>query len=91
MVFFNKFVIGKVYHLIVDLEKISNKTKFNISFARKQSVALFINTALISLVIDFYLTGNVIGKGGFIYNESNVFLLNAFIPPIVWFVDPWSI
>ncbi|CAK58012.1 unnamed protein product (macronuclear) [Paramecium tetraurelia] len=54
-------------------------------------VALFINTALISLVIDFYLTGNVIGKGGFIYNESNVFLLNAFIPPIVWFVDPWSI
>ncbi|CAD8169509.1 unnamed protein product [Paramecium pentaurelia] len=91
VVFFNKFVIGKVYHLIVDLEKISNKTKFNISFARKQSVALFINTALISLVIDFYITGNVIGKGGFIYNESNVFLLNAFIPPIVWFVDPWSI
>ncbi|CAD8115777.1 unnamed protein product [Paramecium sonneborni] len=91
VVFFNKFVIGKVYHLIVDLEKISNKTKFNISFARKQSVALFINTALISLVIDFFLTGNVIGKGGFIYNESNVFLLNAFIPPIVWFVDPWSI
>ncbi|CAD8112660.1 unnamed protein product [Paramecium sonneborni] len=109
VVFFNKFVIGKVYHLIVDLEKISNKTKFNISFARKQSVALFINTALISLVIDFFLTGyvimikyyqilykiyiklTIIGKGGFIYNESNVFLLNAFIPPILWFVDPWSI
>lgn len=54
-------------------------------------MALFINTALISLVIDFFLTGNVIGSGGFIYNESNVFLLNAFVPPIVWFVDPWSI
>lgn len=35
IIFFNKFVIGKVYHLIVDLEKISNKTKFNISFAQK--------------------------------------------------------
>lgn len=33
IIFFNKFVIGKVYHLIVDMEKISNKTKFNISFA----------------------------------------------------------
>lgn len=54
-------------------------------------MALFINTALISLVVDFFITGNIIGKGGFIVNESNVFLLNAFVPPIVWFVDPWSI
>lgn len=73
------------------MEKISTKTKFNISFAIRQSAALFTNTALISLVIDFFITKNVIGKGGFIYNESNVFLLNAFIPPIVWFIDPWSI
>jgi hypothetical protein len=61
---------------------------------------LFINTALISLVVDFFITGNIIGRGGylnnleflgFIFNETNVFLLNAFIPPIVWFVDPWSL
>jgi hypothetical protein len=52
-------------------------------------MALFINTALISLVVDFFITGNIIGKGGFIFNESNVFLLNAFIPPIIWFIDPW--
>jgi hypothetical protein len=54
-------------------------------------MALFINTALISLVVDFFITGNIIGKGGFIFNETNVFLLNAFIPPIVWFIDPWSL
>jgi hypothetical protein len=46
------------------MEKISNKTKFNISFAYKQSVALFTNTAIISLVIDFFITGNIIGEGG---------------------------
>jgi hypothetical protein len=33
IVLFNKFVIGKVLHYIVDLEMISNKTKFNISYA----------------------------------------------------------
>jgi hypothetical protein len=33
IIFFNKFIIGKVYHKIVDYEMISNKTKFNISFA----------------------------------------------------------
>ena len=43
--FFNKFIIGKVYHYIVDIEKISNKTNFNVSFAQKLAVALFLNTA----------------------------------------------
>ena len=49
------------------MEKVSNKTAFNISFAYKQSIALFINTALISLVIDFFITGNIIGPGGIIF------------------------
>jgi hypothetical protein len=74
IILFNKFVIGKVYHLIVDMEKVSNKTAFNISFAYKQSIALFINTALISLVIDFFITGNIIGPGGiaFIYGRIHL-------------------
>ena len=33
IVLFNKFILGKVFHIIVDMEKISTKTKFNISFA----------------------------------------------------------
>ncbi len=33
IVLFNKFVLGIVFHKIVDLEKISTKSRFNISFA----------------------------------------------------------
>jgi hypothetical protein len=39
---------GKVYHLIVDTELISTKSKFNITFAQKLAFALFMNTAMIS-------------------------------------------
>jgi len=61
IVLLNKFVIGKVLHYIVDYEKISNKTKFNTSYAQKLSVALFMNTAVISYIIDILLLDNIIG------------------------------
>ena len=66
IVLFNKFIIGKVIHLIVDTEKISCKTKFNISFAFKLTIALFLNTAVISFVVDIIMFENIIGNGGFI-------------------------
>jgi len=49
------------------------------------------NAAVISYIIDIIMQGNIIGKGGFIYNESLVFVLNAVLPPIIWGLDPWSI
>jgi hypothetical protein len=27
---------------------------------------------------------------GFIFNESIIFILNAFFPPLVWLCDPWG-
>lgn len=91
IVIFNKFVIGKVMHLITDTEKISTFTQFNISFAVKLSICLFLNTAIISFITDIIILNNIIGEGGFISNESQVFILNALFPPLVFFIDPWSI
>lgn len=45
----------------MDYELISNKTKFNVSYAKKLSIALFMNTAVISYIIDIILLGNIIG------------------------------
>ena len=66
IVLFNKFIMGVTYHHIVDSERISSKTKFNIQFAIKLTIALFINTAMMSYIIDIVLMGNIITKGGFI-------------------------
>ena len=90
IILFNKFIMGVTYHHIVDSERISSKTKFNSQFATKLTIALFINTACLSYIIDIVIMGKVIPKGGFIQNETNVFLLNALFPPFVWLVDPYG-
>lgn len=49
------------------------------------------NAALISYIIDIIILHNIIGYGGFIYNESNIFIQNALLPPLIWLIDPWMI
>ena len=49
------------------------------------------NAAVISYVIDIVIQGNIYDYGGFIYNESWIFMVNALFPTFVWFVDPWTI
>lgn len=88
---FNKFVLGKFYHIIVDKELWSTKTKFNISFANKLSLALFLNSAMITYFVEILGEKNYYGPGGFIYTETFVFIWNAIIPPMVWLIDPWTL
>lgn len=54
-------------------------------------MALFVNSALITYFVEILGDKNYYGPGGFIYTESWVFIFNAFIPPLVWLIDPWSI
>ena len=44
-----------------------------------------------TLVVEIIQFGNYYGVGGMISTESMVFVFNAFIPPLAWLVDPWSI
>lgn len=69
IVLFDKFALGKIFHHIVDDELYSTKTKLNIAFAHKLSIAKFINTALVSYIVEILLDDNYFGPGGFIYTE----------------------
>ena len=92
IVLFNKFMIPYIVHHIVEKEKWSNKTKLNTSFATKLTLILFANTALITFSVEIIFNKNYYGiGGGMIYSEYFVFALNAFIPPLAWIIDPWSI
>ena len=91
IVFFNTFIIGWTCYRIVGLERIYSKTNFINRFAARLTVALFTNTALITYILDVLVMGNVITKGGFIQNETSVFLTNALFPPFLWIIDPDSL
>ena len=66
IVLFNKFVLPDIIHAIVDGEKWSTKTKLNSSFAAKLTLALFFNTAMITLAVEILTFGNLYGAGGII-------------------------
>ena len=92
IVIYNKFVLPNLVHHIVDNEKWSTKTKLNTSFATKLTLALFTNTALITFFVEVIFFKNYYGiGGGMIYSEYYVFVFNAFIPPLAWIIDPWSL
>jgi hypothetical protein len=54
----------KVVHYIVDYEKNSSRSNFNMQYGIKLTISLFVNTAILSYVTDIILLGNVIGQGG---------------------------
>ncbi|CAD8059583.1 unnamed protein product [Paramecium sonneborni] len=72
-------------------EKFSTQTGYNISLASKSSMAQFINTAVITFAISTWVTKNIYGAGGLVYNQTYVFISNAFIPGIVQLLDAGTI
>ena len=89
LVLFNKLVLADIIHGVVDQEKWSTKTKLNISFAKKLTLTLFFNTAVITLAVEVLTFDNFYGTGGMIQTESYVFIFNAIVPPLVWAINPW--
>lgn len=73
---------------LVKFEKYSTFTKFSIELAHKLIISAFINVTLITYIINYVVFNNLYGYGGFIYNETLIFVLNSFVPIILWSVDP---
>ena len=85
-------------------EKRGTKTAYLTAIAKKQSVALLINTAFTSLLVEIALSSgfastdkviagvqnlNIFGKGGLIENMFSVFIVNAIYTPIYSLLDPF--
>lgn len=44
-----------------------------------------------TFAVELLTFNNYYGMGGMIYTESIVFIVNAFMPPLIWACDPWAI
>jgi hypothetical protein len=65
-----------------EVEAYTTRTRYNISIAQKSSIAQFVNTAFMTFLITYFYIKNYYGTGGLIYNQTMVFLTNAFVPVI---------
>ncbi|CAD8118599.1 unnamed protein product [Paramecium sonneborni] len=85
------YVLSIVIRKVSLFERFSTQTGFNISLASKSSVAQFINTAVITFAISTWVTQNIYGTGGLVYNQTYVFISNAILPALIQFIDSSTI
>ncbi|KAL4454285.1 hypothetical protein ABPG74_012242 [Tetrahymena malaccensis] len=89
---YNQLALPFIVQFLVQMEKLSTKTKMNTSFAIKLAILLFFNIALASFFADILFFQNYYGYGGnVVYSVTLNLILNATLPNIIWTIDPWSI
>ena len=78
-----------------NVERHSTLTHMNISVAEKLTIAQFCNTALITFLANYaiyhqkYDNRELFTEGGIITDLNSIFLMNAFVPIIMNYCNPW--
>ena len=79
MIELTKYVSPK----LVDMELHVSASNRIISHATKLSITSFFYTSIVSFSFTVFYTKNFFGRGGFIYNQTMVFLQNSLLNPIM--------
>ena len=69
-------------------EKHSSVTKLNVSIGLKLTIARFINSSLILLIINFDVATQWFDRAGMAYDATVLMMCMAFIDPVVYFISP---
>lgn len=92
IVFFNKFVMGRVLHSFTHLEKHDNKAHEDFSFAFKYALGMFFTTAIMTILVEALKYHNYYKHDfGVIEEETIMFFLCAFMVPVIWFINPFQL
>ncbi|KAL4498325.1 hypothetical protein ABPG72_013131 [Tetrahymena utriculariae] len=87
IIFINSFIINLSFAYFVNLERYNTYTIYNVQLAKKLTIALFINSALVITFISFFVTKNVYKKGGLIYTTFYYFVIDTFLSFVSTLVD----
>lgn len=68
-------------------ERHSSITRLNISVGLKLTMARFINSSLLLLIINFDGATSWFDRGGFVYDATVLMLLMAVTDPILYFIN----
>ena len=72
------------------LEKHSTSTNYNSALAEKKIVAVFLNTAIIYILISLYFQ-NFVGKNGLVENLLYIYFSNMSLTILLQFFDPFYV
>lgn len=72
-------------------EKRKSRSKYNSQLIAKLTIAMFINTAIITIVVKKILNLEKYQKGGLVESVSYLLISNAILPPLMGLFDIWHL
>ncbi|KAL4506444.1 hypothetical protein ABPG72_000015 [Tetrahymena utriculariae] len=83
----NNFVITLSFTYFVHIECYNTRTVYNVSLAKRLTIALFINSAIVITFISFFVTKNIFKKGGLVYTTFYYFIIDIFLSFVSTLID----
>lgn len=82
------FILGKSTRYFSSFERPHTVTAYNASVAIKLTLAMFVNTAVIALVVNYDWENDWFVAGGLINDATYILFSNAFVSPMIYLFSP---
>lgn len=81
-------LLGWIIKFFTQAERHENLTDYDTNLMRKRTAALFLNSAMIYIIVAI-LSNSFFGSNGLIYNIASVFASNMIMQPLLSLLSPW--
>ena len=82
------FILARSTRYSTSFERPHSVTAYNISVALKLTFAMFFNTAVIALIVNFEWKKDWFVPGGLVTDATYILISNAFVSPLLYFFSP---
>lgn len=82
------FILGRSTRYFSSFERPHSITDLNISVAIKLTIAMFFNTALVTLIVNYDWSVDWFQSGGLVQSVTYILFSNAFISPLIYLFSP---
>ena len=82
------FILARSTRYSTSFERPHSLTAYNISVAFKLTFAMFFNTAVIALIVNFEWRKDWFVPGGLVTDATYILISNAFVSPLLYYFSP---
>jgi hypothetical protein len=82
------FILSRLIRYFTSFEKPHTLTAYNISVSTKLTLAMFFNSALIALIVNYDWEKDWFTRGGLVYDITYILISNAIVTPLVYYLSP---
>ena len=82
------FTLSRLIRYFTSFEKPHTLTTYNISVSTKLTLAMFFNSAVIALIVNYDWQEDWFTRGGLVFDITYIVISNAFVSPLLYIFSP---